>query len=383
MDFTHYAFLALALVAIFALLTWAHLVYWTRRFALALPYAHTEELVTPDGTSIVLRRLPIPAGARAEGTPPVLLVHGLGANHRNQDLQADRSLARHLAAEGRDVWLLTLRSGRPPRSFADRRRIRFDAMATEDLPVAVRGVLDRTGASALDYVGFSMGGMLLYAALGRSVPEAWIRRAVIVGSPGRVWLSRPMRAVLRILPRSLVPTLRFRFLARAFAFASEWFVTPFHGVGANPKNLARGTTRAAMMNLVEDIPGALSGDFAAFALAGGELRVGGKPVLPGLAQVSVPVLFLAGTADRLAPIAAVRKAHDAWAAERPATPKRFSIVGRAHGHREDYGHGDLAIGKHVVEEIFPMIAAFLGPDAAGPAFSEEASRDPAGPAQPL
>ncbi len=358
-------------IALCVLATWAHLRYWTAHLAIELPYAHTEEIVTPDGTAVVLRRVPLPPGAAPSAAPPVLLVHGLGANHRNQDLAADRSLARHLAATGRDVWLLTLRSGRAPRSFAERRRVRFEAMVDHDLPVAVRGVLERTGAEALDYVGFSMGGMLLYAAIGRTVPEASIRRAILVGSPGEVRVAWPLRVLLRFVPRVLVPTFHFRVLARLFAFASEWVATPLHGVSANPRNLSPGTTRSAMVNLVEDVPGPLNADFAAFALAGGAIRAGGAPAIAGLARVAVPALFVAGTADKLAPERAVRVAFDAWAADRPATPKRFVVVGRAHGHRHDYGHGDMAIGTHVVDEVFPTIAEFLAaPPVAPPAVGD-------------
>ena len=71
------------------------------------------ESVGIDNTIEMFRRsLPdgAPSGSR-EILPPVLLVHGVGANHRNNDLHPDFSLARHLAALGRDVWLLTLRSG--------------------------------------------------------------------------------------------------------------------------------------------------------------------------------------------------------------------------------------------------------------------------------
>jgi pimeloyl-ACP methyl ester carboxylesterase len=283
----------------------------------------------------------------------------MGANHRNQDLHPDHSLARHLAALARDVWLLTLRTGRGARSWADRGRMRFDAMVEHDVPTAVRGVLERAGAARLDYVGFSMGGMLLYAALGRTVPEASLRRAVIVGSPGDVRLAWPLRALLRVVPRALIPTFHLRLGARAFAFASEWVATPLHEISANPKNIAPGITRAAMVNLVEDVPGPLNQDFAAFALAGGELRARGEPVLAGLADVAVPALFVAGTADKLAPIPSVRRAFDAWAAHRPSTPKGFVVAGRAHGHREDYGHGDMAIGANVVAEVFAPIARFL------------------------
>lgn len=47
-----------------------------------------------------------------------------------------------------------------------------------------------------------------------------------------------------------------------------------------------------------------------------------------------------------------------WAAARGT--QRF-VLGRDYGSKEDYGHGDLALGVHVGVELFEPIARFLGP----------------------
>src|SRR6185295_5135708 len=148
-----------------------HLGYWSRKLGVRMPYELEERLNTPDGAAIELRRLPpasTPSGPPLSELPPILLVHGLGANHRNTDLLPDHSLARHLSARGRDVWLVTLRSGLERLARAQQRKVRFRAMVEHDLPLAIDTVLAKTGQRALDYVGFSMGGMLLYAALGNT-----------------------------------------------------------------------------------------------------------------------------------------------------------------------------------------------------------------------
>jgi len=351
-----------ALTVLFVLLTWAHMYYWTHRLTVPIVYSSTESLKTPDGATIELRRVPLPEGVKALSLPPVLLVHGLGANHRNQDLHPDYSLARHLAMLGRDVWLLTLRSGRHTRGFAAARRVRFAAMAEYDVPMGVREVLSQTGQSQLDYVGFSMGGMLLYAALGHGVAEAQLRRVVIVGSPGFIVVSRWVRPFLRLLPRALVPTVRFRMGARLIAFASEWLHTPLHHVVCNPLNVSPGMTRAALVNVVEDVPGPLQADFMEWARDGGELRVQGAPVLDGLSKVKTPALFVAGAADKVAPVFTVRRAFEAWGREHPDVPKRFVVVGVDFGYKANYGHGDMALGTHVGVDLFEPIARFLGPE---------------------
>src|SRR4030095_14419776 len=110
-------------------------------------------------------------------------------------------------------------------------------------------VLERTGHRALDYVGFSMGGMLLYAALGHSIDETKLRRAVVIGSPVVVKSPWPVPRWLLRVPLALIPTFRFRFLGRLGAFAIEWAKTPFHRLLLNPENCAPGISRHALMNL--------------------------------------------------------------------------------------------------------------------------------------
>lgn len=349
-----------AALAALGVAAWLHLRYWVRKLGVPLQYASVERLELPDGGAIELRRLSIepPDSPPARPLPPVVIVHGIGANHRNLDLAGDRSLARVLAAAGRDVWLVTLRSA----LVTPGRLMRFEAMVAHDLPTAVRTVRARTGSATVDFVGFSMGGMLLYAALERTLPAGELRRAAFVGSPGRIHSPFAPLRVLRFLPRWLIPRLRVRVLSRIIAFAAEWVPpTPLHRIVYNPRNLPRGVAAAALVNMVEDLPGPLLADFAAWAFGDGELRVAGVRSLDGLRHVRIPVIFLAGAADGLAPPSAVRAAYEAWGADLPDfTDKRLHVLGAAYGSSADYGHGDLAIGTHVAREVFAPIAAFLG-----------------------
>src|SRR5262245_56346522 len=76
--------------------------YWVRRLSLELEYELVEKVEAPDGGVFELRRLPRKGASDGE---PILLVHGVACNHRNQDVHPDYSLARYLASLGRDVWL--------------------------------------------------------------------------------------------------------------------------------------------------------------------------------------------------------------------------------------------------------------------------------------
>ena len=336
---------------------WANHAFWVRRLTVLQEYTEEHRVPTPDGSAIELRRLPAVVDS---GLPPVLLVHGLGADHRNLDMTAESSLARHLAGAGRDVWLVTLRCGRTDLRFRERRLVTFNAMVKHDVPLAVLEVRQRTGATAIDYVGFSMGGMLLYAALGRTLPESQIRRAVTIGSPGLLAPPFGFLKAFRFLPRIFVPRVAIRILARLAAFAAEWLVTPLHRIFYNPRNVEKGAIARTLMNGIVDIAATLQADFMGWGLRSGQVLIDGLHVLDGLATIERPALIVAGAGDRIAPASSVRIAFEAWGRDHAQIEKQWLLLGRESGAAEDYGHGDLAVGKSVREDLHEPVARFLG-----------------------
>lgn len=349
---------AAGILAIVVMLVVAHVTYWRRRFFVATDYEHEQVLDTEDGCAIVLRRLPRPDGDIVG--PPVLMVHGLSANHRNNDLVPDHSIARHLRACGRDVWLVTLRSGHSMRTWRARSRVRFDHMVEHDIPLAIREVLRQTSATQVDYIGYSMGGMLMYAAIANPDVCEQVRRVVVVGSPPilRVpWLLRGLMILGARLPRSVVPTIHTRFYAGAFAFASELVFTPFHRLLAGERAaIRRGLVPRAMVAAVADIAGPLAADFCVWqARHGGHVTYRNTPVLDLLPAAEIPALFIAGALDPLGRVEAMRAAFESWG----AAEKQLIVLGREHGAKSDYSHGDMILTAHAREEVFEPIARFL------------------------
>ena len=365
--------IALSLVGL-VVASWLHYVYWVKRLTLDVSYELVERLITADGCMVELRRLPrdhaleghaleghAPEGHAPEG-PPVLLVHGLALNHRNNDMTEDLSLGRYLSRAGRDVWLLTLRSGRDDLSWGEERRATFEVMARHDLRTGIDEVLKRTGESELDYVGFSMGGMLMYAAAGRTIADERLRRVVLIGSPARVQPPLAMLSVVaRFVPGWLVPTLRLRIVSRFMAFAADLIHTPIHRWIYNAENVEPGVAGYALVNGFVSIPSGLASELVRFASDDGNVTFDGESVLPSLRGVTVPALFVAGADDRLAPPTAVQLAYDAWGAD-VGTAKDFRVIGIDTGAAADYGHGDLAIGRFADQDVFEPVHAFLAAD---------------------
>ena len=282
------------------------------------------------------------------------MVHGSAINHRNIDPRSDVSLARDVQATGRDVWLLTMRSGRWDLTRAEERQIDFASLAQHDIPEAIAFVRKQTGAAQVDYLGFSMGGMLLYAALGRTLDPSHLRRVVIMGSPGFVGAVLPGTFLAAQIGKFWKPTLRARFLSGLFAFVSELIVSPIQHIFLNPRNNRPGLLHTFMVDATSDIPGPLGMDMVQWAAKDGVVRLNGEPVLPGLQKLNLPVLFFAGGADRLGTPKSLRAAYNAWGG-----PKKFVLLAKSAGYSADYGHMDMVTGPKAPEEVFAPIIAFL------------------------
>ena len=149
--FLYIAAVNVAIIATVLLAWWAHLRFWRWRLELKHEYEHVEVLTLPDGglNRAASDRRPTDAGPQGESSKlPVLLLHGLAMNHRNHDSCEDASFARHLHKQGRDVWLLTSRSGRTGMTVLGPKHSTFAAMVQHDVPCAVQAVLAHTGASS-------------------------------------------------------------------------------------------------------------------------------------------------------------------------------------------------------------------------------------------
>lgn len=368
-----------------------------RRWVLAAGYDEVHRAQTADGWSLALHRY---RGEPGPGRPPVVLCHGVAANRHNLDLDGERSLARCLRARGRDVWLLELRgaglSDRPDRKAGRLPGWNFDHHAAYDVPAALALVARETGCAEVDWVGFSMGGLVAYAYFGayagsQAGPGAEgpagrtdgaaagprpgdaalprLRRLVTIGSPV---MTRPVRSLGMITAagRLLGPFARTPLAgpARAFAFA----VGPLQRV-AGGQVCARGGSapaalRLAMANVVADVSRGVSRQFGDWLAKGRFASWDGRiDYAAAMARIEAPTLVIGGAADRLAPPRTVRAAWERLG----AADKRLVVLGPTEGHQGTYGHADLAFGHHAPTEVYPLVADWL--EAAEPTA---AAREP-------
>ncbi len=318
--------------------------------SLTLPFLPDElyRVPTADGAAIALGRYH-PRGPR-RFEEPVVLCHGLGANRFALDFDERYSLARHLARNGFETWVLELR-GRglagPPLDAS------FDDQAQHDVGAALRAVVS-TGAKEVTWVGHSKGGLLLYAHLAHH-PQAKVRAGVAIASPvtfeGHAGLQQFVKTVARALELGSLPLGQ---LSRSVA----WFGLPPAPIGPyllHADNTDLEVIRKAIANVAADVPGGVTRQFAQWIRTGRFDSADGKiDYRANLGSLKLPMLLIAGTRDLLAPSRAVFAAQALLGG-----PTTTLLAGKAEGFRNDYGHGDLVLGRHAPDELFPRIEAFL------------------------
>lgn len=313
-------------------------------------------VTTTDGARLALYRYR-PQG-RTLPLEPVLLVHGLGANRLNFDLNEEFSLARDLAAQGMDCWLVDLR-GCGASSVPETRWLwNFDDHALVDIPAALDFIRSLTGYERVHWVGHSMGGMLLYAYLLRGSPQR-IASGITMGSPvcfsprtDSMRHAVHFQNLIRLLPR--VPNAFFLQL-----------VTPLLGVvdlggtvrrQMNPRNVDWGVMRGALYNTASHISPGVLGQFLSWMRSGDFTSADGAySYQANLEQIETPLFVISGRGDRLVPACDSRSGFERVS----STTKRYLELCAEDGFADDYGHIDLVFGRHARVEVFPEIAAWL------------------------
>jgi len=227
----------------------------------------------------------------------------------------------------------------------------IDDLLLRDLPAAIAFVLARTGAPQLDYVGHSMGGLLVMAHLAET-GDPRVRRVVSVGSADFTTMEEArtdpaarqvdVAALLEPLFTAL-PVLPVGLLTSAAAHL------PFDRARALPNpgyNAANVESRVLRRYLHRGLVSVSSRKMRTFE---------NLPAPGSLARYRHPTLWIVGVKDALVVPEVSRRCFERVGSEE----KELLTFSRARGHRADYGHCDLLIGRHAEEEVFPSIASWI------------------------
>ncbi len=290
---------------------------------------------------------------------PVVLSHGLFVNSLFLNFDEDQSLARYLAKEGSDVWNLSLRgTGRSlnplrggPKNWS------LDDMINKDLSTVIRYVQKESGSSKVIWLGYEMGGLLLYGYLERK-GSSGLAALITIGTP--VTFNHPQQEPMkRFLRLEESPTLKKLFLSLNSPFFARLlipFVPKLEAFFYNPENFEEGVRERFLEAALAEInPGVL--DHLLLMIRRGEFisAQGDFSYRRNLAKIQLPILLIGGEGDMLAPPEAIRIVYRSV----DSTDRTLRIFGTRSKDSVTYGHIDLILGKRAREEVFPVIGRWL------------------------
>lgn len=291
--------------------------------------------------------------------PVVFLQHGLAACHHAFDLHPHGpSFARWLADRGFWVFSGNLRGRSPGDGIHTGREPewRFSDYLLRDVPAMLTFVSGRTG-QPIHWVGHSLGGILGLAHAGYVTPT-YLASITTLGSALHYGVgSSVFRQVNRLRPLlQHFRRLPWRTVQQCVIPLAYAKLLP-GGMQYNSRNVSGPTAAAIAAHVFVDMTRAELLELGT-TYEGEGIRcdeIGQR--LPEMARtLPVPWLSVVGAADMQCPPDVAQ-----WTFVRIGAPvKRLVLAGQANGYTADYGHFDLVCGRNAQQEIWPMIAEFIG-----------------------
>ncbi len=287
--------------------------------------------------------------------PPIMLLPGLGANHRGYELRPERSFAEFMTEQGRTPWAVDF--------YVSWRAEGQDASALlHALEMALAELRRSEGVELeeVDAVGHSLGGLLLLALAVDGVP---FRRIVALATGldyrlGSPWFKKMLGLAARIrglaTTRRRVPGLPLRRLAAFGAGFTGRSMLPLEGDQFHPGTTEGATVRRFFREGVRDLSLPLLLDLASLYTDEG-LRLGAseRPLKEAVRGIDQPVLFVAARQDKVCTVESVRDA-----AERVPGATLLE-VGAGQGRGNGYGHVDLLTAASALRDVYEPVATFL------------------------
>ncbi len=328
--------------------------------------------ITEDGWRLGIRHIqPI---RRDPSKLPVVLCHGLGLNGTFWTITKDH-LAMQLAARGYDVFIPDMRGSGASRrvgpvGWINQRVLRetpmlelgdggwtVDDEIQYDVPAILNYVKEHTGQEQVNWIGHSLGGMLMFAFLERHPERGRIANFVGMGSTiaQYTYPQTPMLRANRAI-RNLLCVISTGRMARPMMFGRLPGLEQVDRFYFTAANVDKSTVDRFYGYTLEN-PGQGALEQLDTYLEFGRFQSADRKVdyVDNLPEVTTPLLMVAGEGDVMSDIPSTYLTFNAVS----STDKTLYRYGRMHGHVDDYGHCDLVWSRHAPREIFPDVIDWL------------------------
>ncbi len=322
------------------------------------------QIRTSDGFKVTLTRY------EGEKRPSLMLVHGMCCNHLFLDWDQNHSLARYLAAQGWDVWMLDLRThdGDGDFRFGNLRGLHsspeyinrfWDLDRTylkKDVVAAIQFIQNKADSQKIVFMGHSMGGYLAYM-YAEIMDQDDLAGIVALSSSAKAngfvdkWMQ-DFKFGFRVGKRAFVHPFFFK----SSAHISKYYIDSTLDVD-HPGYYFGNTTSKAVRDAIsyyrDDEPAGVWVDM----MQGRDPRYYGGDWVDAqtlfdytahLGDIKVPFLAIAGDKDTSDPMVDV---YDCY--------QRVGSMMKTFVNISDYGHMDIILGDDANVRVFPHIITWL------------------------
>jgi pimeloyl-ACP methyl ester carboxylesterase len=240
----------------------------------------------------------------------------------------------------------------------------FDHLVSKEIPFVVEAAFEDNGKKPVSWIGFSLGGMLMYAYLPED-KNGHVKNVITIGSPvslnnftgniisGINWLSAFLgyedRLMTNPLTKNLIPITNLLGFVPGIALRFN----PFMAFILNPTNISSQVMFALLTKVVEPIPAGLSLSFIKIIESGKlvsfDRKVDYLQKMIDMGSGDREFLFIHGEKDHLVKAESVRTAHNALSAD--CSDNIYEVKGA--------GHDDLVVGITSEIEVWHTVLNWL------------------------
>jgi pimeloyl-ACP methyl ester carboxylesterase len=327
------------------------------------------------------------------GKLPVVLCHGLGLNATFWTL-TDSHLPAQLTARGYEVYVFDIRGSGENAHLGKHDRINavlrqtilrergergwtVDDLVRYDVPAILDYVKKETGKDRVNWIGHSLGGMLVFPYLELAADSE--RVANFVGMGSTIIQAKTPQGDMLAANRGLRVLTLFASpgrLGRPLAFFKVPGMERIDRFYYSNENVDRRTISRFYGYTLEDTgPGALR-QLAPYLEFGHMLSADGRiDYSARLGEITVPTLLIAGDGDIMSDVPSTELTLCGLA----SPDKTLMRFGKSRGNVADYGHCDLVWSRYAPKEIFPPLIDWLDRRQPGVQPSLQAAGSPQGP----